>query len=47
MKNAFYVMLKALFFLNISEFLSWLFGYVEEQLDKKAKVDFKIYEVTD
>ena len=28
-------------------FLSWLFGYVEERLNKKAKVNFKIYNVTD
>ena len=27
-------------------FLSWLFGYVEKRLDKKAKVKFKIYDVT-
>ena len=27
--------------------LSWLFGYVEKQLDNKVKVNFKIYDVTD
>ena len=36
MKNVFYFMLKALFVLEILTFLSWLFGYVEERLDKKA-----------
>ena len=30
MKNAFYLTLKALFFLQILKFLSWLFGDVEE-----------------
>ena len=47
MKNAFYFMLKALFVLEIFTFLSWLFGYVEKRLDKKAMVNFKIYDVTD
>ena len=39
-------MLKAFFFLYMFTFLSWLFGYVEKRLDKKAKVKFKIYDVT-
>ena len=30
MKNAFYFILKALFFLKIFKFLSWLSGHVEE-----------------
>ena len=47
MKNAFYFMLKALFVLKIFTFLPLLFGYVEKQLDKKARVNFKIYDVTD
>ena len=47
LKNAFYFMLKALFILEIFKFLSWLFGYVEKRLDKKVKVNFKIYDVTD
>ena len=47
MINASYFMLKALFILKIFIFLSWLFGYVEKRFDKKGKVDFKIYEVTD
>ena len=47
MKNAFYFMLKALFVLEIITFFSSLFGYVEKRLDKKAMVNFKIYDVTD
>ena len=46
MKNAFYFMLKDLFILEIVTFLPWLFGHAERQLDKKAKVNFKIYDVT-
>ena len=41
-KNLFF-MLKALFVLEIFTFLSLLFGYIEKRLDKKAKVNFKIY----
>ena len=40
-------MLKTLFVLEIFKFLSWIFGYVEKRLDKKVKVNFKIYDVTD
>ena len=40
-------MLKALFVLEISKFLSRLFGYVGNGLNKKAKVSFKLYDVTD
>ena len=47
MANAFYFMLKTFFFLEIFTFLSWLFGYVEKRLYKKAKVNFKIYDVKD
>ena len=47
MKYAFYSMLKALFVLEIFTFLSWLFGYVEKRLGKKAKVNYKIYGITD
>ena len=47
MKNVFYFMLKTLFVLEIFQFLSWLFGYAEKQLDKKAWVNFKICDVTD
>ena len=46
MKNAFYFMLKALFILEILTFLSWLFGYVENCLYKKAMINFKIYDIT-
>ena len=35
MKKAFYFTLKALFFLQIFKFLSWLFGHVAKRLDKK------------
>ena len=38
MKNGFNFMLKALFVLNILTFLSWLFGYVEKQLEKEGMV---------
>ena len=38
-------MIKAFFVLEIFIFLSWLFGYVEKRLDKKAMVNFKIYDI--
>ena len=47
MKNTFYFMSKALFPLEILRLLPLLFGYVKKWLDKKAKVNFKIYDVTD
>ena len=47
MINPFYFMLKAPFVLKIPKSLSWLFGYAEKWLDEKAKVDFKICDVTD
>ena len=47
MKNAFYFMLKALFFLGIITFLYWLFGYAEKRLDMKTTVNFKTRDVTD
>ena len=40
-------MLKTFFVLELFAFLSRLFGYVEKRLDKKAKVCFKIYDLTD
>ena len=43
-KNVFYFILKALFVLKVFKFLSWLSGHVEEQLDYKDKVNFKIYD---
>ena len=46
MKNVFYFILKAFFFLEIFSFLSWLFGYEEKRLDKKAKFDLYNYDVT-
>ena len=47
MKNAFYFMLKAIFVLEIFKFLPWLFGYMEKKLGKKAKVNSKVFDVTD
>ena len=47
MENAFYFMLKALFILVIFTFLSRLFDYVEKRIDKKAKINLKLYDVTD
>ena len=44
MKNTFYFILKALFFLKLFKFLSF-FVHVGKRLDKKAKVNFKIYDV--
>ena len=47
MKNVFYFMLKALFVFEIFAFSSLLFGYVGKRLDEKAKVNFKIYDLSD
>ena len=47
MENAFYFMLKAVFVLEIFTFSSWLFGYAEKWLNKKAMVNFNIFNVTD
>ena len=44
MKNAFYLILKALFVLKIFRFLYWLFGHKEKKGLIK-KVTFKIYDV--
>ena len=41
MKNTFYLILKAF------TFLFWLFGYAEKRLEKKAKINVKIYDVAD
>ena len=46
MKNDFYFILEALFAFKIFQFLSRLFDHVGERLDKKAKINFKIYDVT-
>ena len=40
-------MLKALFVFKIFSFLFGLFGFIENRLDKKTKVNSKIYGVTD
>ena len=42
MKNAFNIILKALFVLKIFTFLSSLFGYVEKRLDKKIKFKLRV-----
>ena len=44
MKTAFYFTLKALFVLEIFQFLFWIFGNVGKRLDKTAKVIFKNYD---
>ena len=46
MKNAFYFTSEALFFFNIFNFMSWLFGQVAKRLHKKDKVNSKSYDVT-
>ena len=46
MENAFYFTLKTHFVLDIFTFLFWFFDYVVKWIDKKAKVNFKIHEVT-
>ena len=46
MKNVFYFMLKALLVQEIFNFLSWI-GYLGKLLDKKVKVNFKIYDHID
>ena len=45
-RNSFYFTSKALSFLKIFKFLSWLFGHVAKRLDKKDQVNFKFYNVT-
>ena len=42
MKKGFYFTLKDLFVLKIFKVLFWNFGHIGNQLDKKAKVSFKI-----
>ena len=42
-----FLMLKALFVLEIFTLLPLLFGCVEKWRDKKAKVNLKIHDVTD
>ena len=40
-------MFKAPFTLKIFTFFSWNFGYIGKRLDKKAMVNFRIYDITD
>ena len=47
-KNIFYFTLKALFLLKIFKFLYFcidFYGHLGKQLDKKTKVNFKIYDI--
>ena len=46
-KNAFSLMVKALFVLKILTFLTEIFGYVEKRFDEKVLFYFKIYDVID
>ena len=39
-------MLKAVFAFQIFKLLSWLFGHVGKRFDKKAMVNFRIYDVS-
>ena len=45
-EKSFFIMLKALFFLDIFTFLSWLFGYVENWLEQLDKISLKIFDFT-
>ena len=46
MNNVFYFISKAIFVLKIFTFCPDIFRYVGKGLDKKAKKNFKIYDVT-
>ena len=46
MENAFYFTLKALFVLKIFKVLPLLFGHAAKRLDKKDKLNFKFYDVS-
>ena len=46
MKNAFYFTLNALLVLEIFQFLFSICGHAGKKLDKKVKINFKIYDVT-
>ena len=46
MRNAFYFMLKLFLLLRYLNFCPNFFNQVEKRLHKKAKVNFKIYDVT-
>ena len=45
MKNAFCFILNALFFLKRFKLCLEFFGHVGKLLDKKAKLNFKIYDI--
>ena len=44
MKNAFFT-LKALFVLEIFQFLLYIFDHAGKRLDQKAKLNLKIYDI--
>ena len=44
-KNAFYFILKSLFLFKMFRICPDFFGHVRKWLDKKAKVNFQIYDV--
>ena len=46
MQNAFYFMLKAVFVLKKSFFFSEFLDNVGKWIDKKAQINFKIYDLT-
>ena len=46
MKNSFYFVLKTLFDLRYLYFCPDLFGHVGKWFDQKAKIKFKIHDVT-
>lgn len=46
-KTVVYFMLKALLVIEIFTFFSCLFGLVDQRLDKKTKIRFKTFDVTD
>ena len=47
MKTAFYLMPKALFFVRHLNFYANFFGHVRKPLNKKVKINSKIYDFTD
>ena len=47
MKNAFYLILKTLFFVRYLNFRPDFFGHVGKRLNKKVKINFKIFDFTD
>ena len=46
MKDAFHFILKAVFVLKVSKFLSRLFRHKEKHLEKKDNINFEFYDAT-